>query len=157
MERRSSPTRTWLIAVGLLIVAGVAAYFVGRTLGYASGAREAADARAGLQGARTQIASLQAVKQLLNADVWTYRAAAALDNRNFGVANDAVARAVANLNSVDASAARLGGGALASVKAEAAAVRISVATNLETQRTQLMRLADDIAALSGPSAPEGGH
>jgi hypothetical protein len=152
MDRRSSPTRTWLIVVGILIVAGVAAFFVGRAVGHGAGAREAAAAKAGLQSAQTRVVSLQSAKQLLNADVWAYRAAVALDNRNFGVANDAVAGVVASLNAVDAAAAGVDGGSLALVKTEAAGVRISVATNLETQRAQLIRLADDIGALSGPPA-----
>ncbi len=157
MDRRSSPTRTWLIIVGILIVAGVSAYFVGGAVGRGAGTRETADAKARLQSAQARLSSLDSNNQLLKADVWTYRAAAALDSRNFGVANEAVASAVASLNGVDASAGGVDSGALASVKTEAAGVRISVATNLETQRAQLMRLADDIAALSGPSATVRGH
>lgn len=153
MERRFSGTRNWLIVVGVLVVAGVAAYFVGN----AAGTRETAAAKAQLQGAQTQVASLQSVKQLLTADVWAYRAAAALDNRNFGVANDAVATVVGSLNAVDASAAGIEGGSLATVKTEAAAVRISVATNLESQRAQLIRLADDIMALSSRLADNSAH
>ena len=111
----------------------------------------------GLQGAQARVASLQSARQLLNADVWAYRAAVALDNRNFGVANDAVAGVVASLSAVDAAAAGVDGGSLASVKTEAAGVRISVATNLETQRAQIIRLADDIGALSGPPAKPQRH
>jgi hypothetical protein len=148
MERRFSGTRNWLIVVGVLVVAGVAAYFVGN----AAGTREAAAAKAQLQGAQTQVASLQSVKQLLTADVWAYRAAAALDNRNFGVANDAVAKVVASLNAVDGAAAGVDNAPLAALKTEAAGVRISVATNLEPQRTQLIRLADGITSLSDQSA-----
>lgn len=80
-----------------------------------------------------------------------YRAAVALDNRNFGVANDDVARVVASLNGVDATAAGVDNASLAAVKSEAAGVRISVATNLQSQRAQLLRLADDLSALSGKS------
>lgn len=151
MERRSG-TRNWLIVVGVLIVAGVAAYFVGTAIEHGARTREAAAAKAQLQSAQTQVASLQSVKQLLNADVWAYRAAVALDNRNFGVANDAVAKVVASLNAVDAAAAGLDNGSLAALKTEAAGVKISVATNLEPQRTQLIRLADDITALTDQSA-----
>jgi hypothetical protein len=151
MEQRSA-TRNWLIAVGLLVVAGVAAYFVGAAIEHSARAREVAATRAQLQAARTQVASLQSVNQLLTADVWVYRAAVALDNRNFGMANDAVAKVVASLNAVDAAAAGLDGAPLAALKTEAAGVRISVATNLEPQRAQLIRLAEDITALSDRSA-----
>jgi hypothetical protein len=157
MERRSAGARNWLIVVGLLIVAGIAAYFIGRALEHEHGARDAAATKVRLQSAQTQIASLQSFKQLLNADVWAYRAAVALDNRNFGVANDAVATVVASLNAVDPSAAGLDSGSLAALKSEAAAVKISVATNLEFQRAQLIHLADDITALSGRSADSRGH
>jgi len=150
---RSSGTRNWLIVVGILIVAGVAAYFAGIAVEHAARTREAAAAKIQLQSARTKVASLQSFRQLLTADVWAYRAAVALDNRNFGVANDDVAKVVASLSAVDASAAGLDNGSLTALKTEAAGVRISVATNLESQRTQLIRLADDITALSGrPSA-----
>lgn len=152
MEWRSSATRNWLIIVGVLIVAGVAAYFLGAAVEHEARARDAAAAKAQLQSAQTQVASLQSVKELLTADVWAYRAAVALDNRNFGVANDDVAKVVANLNAVDASAAGLDNGSLTALKTEVAGVKISVATNLESQRTQLIRLADAITALSGQSA-----
>ena len=152
MERRSSGTRNWLIVVSALIVAGVAAYFVGAAIEHTARAREAAAAKAQLQSAQTQVASLQSVKQLLTAEVWAYRAAVALDNRNFGVANDAVAKVVTSLNNVDTAAAGLDNGPLAALKTEAGDVKISVATNLESQRSQLIRLADDITALSDQSA-----
>jgi hypothetical protein len=68
--------------------------------------------------------------QLLDAGVPAYRAAVALDNRNFGVANDAVATVVSCLKVVDASAAGIDDGPLAALKTEAAGVRISVAADL---------------------------
>ena len=156
MEQRSSGARNWLIVVGLLIVAGVAAYFVGAAVEHAARARDAAAAKAQLQSAQTQVASLQSVKQLLTADVWAYRAAAALDNRNFGVANDAVTRVVASLNSVNVAAAGLESEPLNALKGEASGVKISVATNLEAQRAQLLRLATDTTALVEKSAAKTG-
>ncbi len=150
MEPRSTRTRNGVILVGVLIVAGVAAYVAGASVEHQARTREAATAAAQLQAARTQVASLQSLRQLLSADTWAYRAAVALDNRNFGVANDDVAQVVVSLNAVDAAAAGINTRSLVALKTEAAGVRISVATNLEAQRTQLVRLADGITALSGP-------
>ena len=152
MESHSSGARNGLILVGVLIVAGVAAYFVGTAVEHQARSRDVAAAKAQLQGAQTRVASLQSINRLLSADTWAYRAAVSLDNRNFGVANDDMAKVVASLNAVDASAAGIDDGALAALKAEAAAVRISVAVNLEPQRTQLIHLADGVTALSDQSA-----
>jgi hypothetical protein len=65
------------------------------------------------------------------------------------VANDDVAKVVANLNGVDAAAAGLDGNAVTAVKREASGVKISAAANLESQRTQILKLASGITALVG--------
>jgi type II secretory pathway pseudopilin PulG len=158
MEKHSSGARIWVIVV-VLIVAGVAAYFAGNAVEHAARARDAkaaeqqyAAAKTQLQSAQTQVASLQSVNQLLTANVWAYRAAVALDNRNFGFANDAVVNVVASLNDVNATTADLDSKSLKALQNEAANVKISVATNLESQRNQLIQLAADITALVGKSA-----
>jgi predicted secreted protein len=145
------------VVIGALIVAGVAAYFAGGTIEHSARTRDAAAAeqkyaavKTQLQGAQTQLASVQSANTLLTANVWAYRATVALDNRNFGLANDAVANVVASLNGVDAAAAGLDSAALKALQVEAAGVKIAVATNLEAQRSQLLRLAADITALAGP-------
>jgi hypothetical protein len=158
MEKRSSGTRTWLIVVAFLIVAGIVAYFVGMAVDRSAREREAGVAEqrdAALQGqlqsARGQLASSQSENNLLTANVWAYRATIALDARNFGVANNAVAQVVSSLNKVDSSAADLDPKALAALKSQAGRVKISVATNLEGQRAQLLQLAAGITTLSGQS------
>lgn len=150
MQTRSS-SRTWLTVVVILVIAGIAAYFVGGAVerGTSSQAVVAAQQRTAnvqskLNSAQAQIAAVQSVNHLLSANVWTYRAAVALDNRNFGVANDAVSKAAANLGAVDATAAGVNAEAMTSLKKEAAGIKISVAINLETQRDQLLHLATDI-------------
>jgi hypothetical protein len=92
----------------------------------------------------------------LAANLWVLRAAVALDNRNFGVADSAVANAVASLNRVDAAAAGVELQSLQAVSEQASAIQISVATNLASQRNQLLRLEGDIAALVASSAPIAG-
>lgn len=156
MEERSSGTRNWLIVVIVLIIAGVAAYFAGSFVERNASAQNTlaaeqqyAAVKMQLASAQAQNTSLQSVNRLLAANVWAYRAAVALDNRNFGVANDAIAKVVANLNGVDGATAGLDSAAVMAVKKEALGVKISVALNLESQRTQIVHLASAITALVG--------
>jgi hypothetical protein len=156
VENRSSGTRNWLIVVVVLVVAGVAAYFAGRFVERNARAgdviaaqQQYATVKTQLGSAQGQNASLESMNHLLTANVWAYRGAVALDNRNFGVANDAVAKVVANLNGVDAAAAGLDGKAVTAVRKEALGVKISVAANLESQRAQILKLASAITALVG--------
>lgn len=146
--------RIWLIIIAVLIAAGVVAYFVGSGVERSARFQQLADAKTQLQEARSQIAALQSAKHLLGAGVWTYRAAVALDNRNFGVANDAAANALTNVNAVEAGAAGLDGKQLTALQNEAAGVKISVARNLASQRAQLLRLAAGINAMIAQSAPK---
>jgi hypothetical protein len=157
MEAPSSGLRNWVaVVIGVLIVAGVAAYFAGGAIEHSARARDAAAAEQKYTAVKTQLASVQSANKLLTANVWAYRATVALDNRNFGLANDAMANVVASLNGVDAAAAGLDSAALKEIQTEAAGVKIAVATNLEAQRSQLVRLAADITALSGVQRPRPG-
>ncbi len=160
MERLSSGTRNWLVVVAVLIVAGVSAYFAGSAIEGAAGKRNAELAAQRYTAAKAQVDSLRAANQLLTAGLWAYRAGISLDQRNFGLANEAMANVVASLKGVDAAAAGIDAHALAAVQAEAAGVRISVAADLEAERSQVLRVATDITALVGTSgakpAPEKG-
>ena len=155
MEKRSTGARGWLIVVVVLVIAGVVAYFVGGAMERGAQTQDAAAAasrytavQAKLIDAQAQIHSLQSLNQLLGANMWTYRAAIALDNRNFGVANTDVVKAAASLGSVDAAAAGLDPKAVESLQKEAGAIHISVAINLESQRNELLHLAGGIGALA---------
>jgi hypothetical protein len=134
MATRSSATRPLLIAVAVLVLIAIGAYFVGGALEHAKSG--------------PKIAALQSSNRLLTADVWAFRASVALDNRNFGTANDAVAKVVVNLSAVDSGAAGVDPASLTALKAEASAIKISVATDLQTQRAPLIHLANDIADLA---------
>ncbi len=151
MKAQTSPTRYWLIVVAILFLGGVIAYFVGGWRGHAARERETSQARTALQTVQSELVTRRSVDQLLAADIWAYRAAVALDNRNFGVANDAMAKVTASLNRVEPAAVGVGDAAAFKVKSEAPAVRISVAQDLEAQRTQLIQLAADIGALADQS------
>jgi hypothetical protein len=156
MKAQSSSTRIWLIVVAILLLGGVIAYVVGGAREHAARLRDSTQSAAALQTARTRLAACRSVNQLLAADAWTYRAAAALDNRNFGVAGDAMAKVEASLNRLDPAAAGVGDAAVARVRSEAAAVRISVAQNLEAQRGQVIQLAADIGALADQAMAKRG-
>ena len=151
MKARTSATRNRLIVVAILLLGGVIAYFAGGAREHAARVRETSQARTALQTVQSELATRRSVDRLLAADMWAYRAAVALDNRNFGVANDAMAKVTASLNRVDPAAAGIADAAVSKVKSEAAAVRIAVAQNLEAQRTQLIQLATDIGALADQS------
>jgi len=158
--KKPSANRLWLILVGVLIVAGVAAYGAGFYVEHSARTRDAVIAdrkaetmQADLKTAQTQSARLAAANALLSANVWTYRAAAALDERNFGVANEAVGQAAARLKAVDPAVAGLDAAAVTAVQAEAADIHISVASNLQGQRAQLLKLAADVNALVETGTP----
>lgn len=152
MKTRSGGTRVWLIIVAVLVVAGVAAYFVGGAVERGGRARDAAAAQTRYTAMQAQINALQSADHLLGANMWISRATVALDNRNFGVANVAVAKAVKNLKVVDAAALGLDSKKLMSLQNEAGAISISVATNLESERNQLLHLAEGIDVLAEQAA-----
>ncbi len=154
MERHASGTRLWLTVVIVLVLAGVAAYFAGTLVERAAGAQSAREARqqyAALKGQLAQAdarnATLHSVNRLLSANVWAYRAAVALDNRNFGVADNAINMVATTLHGLDAAATGLNAAAVTAVQKQAASVKISVAQNLESQHTQVLALASSINAL----------
>lgn len=147
MEKLSPATRNWLVVIGVLIAAGIAAYFVGEALEAAAAKQRYATLSNQLTAADARVAALQSTNRLLSANVWAYRATVALDDRNFGTANDAVAKTSAALKGVNAAAAGLDGNSLAAVQTEAVGTKIAVATNLQQQRSQLIRLAADVANL----------
>ncbi|HVA28480.1 MAG TPA: hypothetical protein VNF68_09890 [Candidatus Baltobacteraceae bacterium] len=151
MKKSSSGSRVWLIVVACLILAGTAAYFVGGKVESNAREQQAAVERTKLQNAQNQILTLQSVNQLLTANVWAYRAAYALDNRNFGVANDDAAKVVASLKAVNASDAGVDSNAVATLREGAARIKISVAQNLEAQRAALLHLAAGITKLAEQS------
>lgn len=137
-----------LIGLAVLAVSVLAAYFVGRGLERSAAQKEAAVTTARLDAANTRVAALQARVDLLSANVWVYKATTALDNRNFGLANDAMANAVTRLRRIEAEAANVEPGALAAAQRDAAALKISVATDLQPQRVALLKLAASVTELA---------
>ncbi len=153
MEKHSSGTRAWVITVVILIAAGVAAYFAGSFVERSANAKNAALNQQQIAAAQQRIASLRSANQLVTANVWVYRAAVALDNRNFGVANNDIANTVASLRGVDAASIGIDGTVIAALEKQAKSITISVATNLQSERAQLLRLASDISSTTEKIAP----
>lgn len=147
-----------LIALAVVAVCILAAFFSGRGLARSAAQAEAAVVASSLESANARVAALQARSELLSANIWVYKATTALDNRNFGVANDAMANAVMRLGRIDPGAAKVDPSALAAVQQEAAALKINVATDLQPQRAALLKLAakvTDLAdGLDSPPAPK---
>jgi hypothetical protein len=141
-------TRNLLIIVVCLLAAGVAAYFVGAGLERGHQAKTAAAAQSQILSLQAKVASLQSTNHLRAAATWAYSATVALDNRNFGLANDALKTAVTQLDKVDAAAAGVDAQKLATLKQDAAGQHIQVAADLESQRAPLIRLAAGLAALA---------
>ncbi|MDP2117475.1 MAG: hypothetical protein Q8J71_08770 [Brevundimonas sp.] len=107
-----------------------------------------AEARAARDAAEGDRRSRITANQLLTANVWVYRAAVALDDRNFGVANDAMAEVVRALESVTLAEGDPLQEELSGVLAAARDLDISVASNLAPQREALLALERRVSGLT---------
>lgn len=148
MDTRLQGARTWIVVVVVFVVAVVAAYFAGHFIEHSAAGKAVASAEQKSAAAHSEATRAQAANRILAANIWAYRASVALDQRNFGVANDAVGKVVSSLDGVDTAAARVDPAAVKSARDEALAAKVSVAADLEAQRARLLRLADDIAVLA---------
>lgn len=144
-------SRSMLIRVGLAALVA-ALLFGGGYLTRDLPARSAiAEARTARDAAESDRQTLTTAHQLLTANVWIYRAAAALDDRNFGVANDAMVEAVRALESVTLAEGDPRSAELSEAVVAARALNISVASNLEPQREALLALARRVTSLAEQS------
>ena len=150
MDNRSLAERAKSKLVAFMVLLGAALLIFGA--GYLArdipARKTIAEAESGQRAAEDSVVAMRAENALLSANVWIYRAAAALDDRNFGNANDSVNEATKQLNSVQLpknhpSVARLG-----KTRDAADKIDISVATNLEPQRESLLALARDVTRLT---------
>ena len=148
-------SRSMLIRVGLTALVAVLLFGAGYLTRDLPARSEIAEARAARDAAESDRQTLTTAHQLLTANVWVYRAAAALDDRNFGVANDAMNEAVSALEAVTLTEGDPRAAGLADTVAAARALDISVASNLEPQRGALLALARRVTELSEQSpAPD---
>ena len=147
----ASGNRSKLIRVGLTALAAVLLFGAGYLTRDLPARGEIAEARAARDAAESDRQGRLAAHNLLTANVWVYRAAAALDDRNFGVANDAMNEAVRALEAVTLAEGDPRAVELSEALAAARDLNISVASNLEPQRGALLALARRVTALAEES------
>ena len=144
-------SRSIWIRIGLAALVAVLLFGAGYLTRDLPARSEIAEARAARDAAESDRQTLTAANQLLTANVWVYRAAAALDDRNFGVANDAMNEAVGALEAVTLTAGDPRAVELSEALAAARDLNISVASNLERQRGAVLALARRVTALAEES------
>lgn len=110
-----------------------------------------AEARAARDAAESSRQAQMASNELLSANVWIYRAAVALDDRNFGVAKNAMDETVKALEAVTLLEGDPRQTELSAVLTAAQTLDISVANNLAPQREALFNLARRVNALNEQS------
>lgn len=146
------------IVVVLLLIA--AAYFVGlsKGKGQAAALKSASDtsvraAQGETQKNQSELAAVQTRSRLILARSLLYRAAVSLDQRNFGTANDDVKKAAATLAPLQPADVGANAAALEAVRQALAAVNITVADDLETQRRALLDLTAQMDKLIPEETP----
>lgn len=144
----------------LLIAAAVflAVAFLLYWLGLSKGRGEMASQKTSYEGqlktaqsqtadAQAQLAAAQTQNQLMTARGLLYQAALALDQRNFGIANDDVAKAGQTLEAAKPADAGVEG-KLVPIRQAVTATKINVAEDLDTQRSGLLNLASQVDGLT---------
>lgn len=147
------------VVVVLLVILGVYLWGNAQTRSQLSAQQTDYDQRISqmqtqLQATQGELASARNRNQLLMARTDLYRAAAALDLRNFGIANTHLRQAEQALGKVDASSASLDARKLKQLRSSIDSLNINVATNLQDQRNQVLDLASQLDAMALQS-PEG--
>lgn len=151
----ASGSRSMLIRIGLAALVAVLLFGAGYLTRDLPARSEIAEARTARDAAESDRQTRTTANQLLTANVWVYRAAAALDDRNFGVANDAMNEAVSTLEAVTLTEGDARAAGLSEAVAAARALDISVASNLEPQRAAVLALARQVTGLTEQSpAPD---
>ncbi|MBP6546562.1 MAG: hypothetical protein KA220_07590 [Phenylobacterium sp.] len=148
MKERTFELRTWLIVGAVVLAVGGGAYLTGYGLEHAARKQEVAAAEQKFIRAEARSQRLEAANQLLIASTWVYRSGVALDQRNFGVANDAMVNAVASLKAVRPETSGQDPAAITAIQKEAAAIKIAVATDLGAQRARVLQLATGLSRLA---------
>lgn len=146
-----------LLLVALIGVAG--AYFYGLSQGRAALGAQKSDYETQLQSAREEtqkskdeVVAMNNRVRLLDAQNSLYRAAVALDRRNFGIANTSLQNAARSLGEVK-EAPEVPFARVQSLAATLQKTNINVAVNLQTQRERLLGFAEQMQDLVVPAAP----
>ncbi len=101
-----------------------------------------------LQTSERELAATRNRNLLLMARTDLYRAAAALDQRNFGIANTHLRQVEQALGKVDAASAGLDVAGLNQLRSSLDGLNINVATDLQDQRNQVLSLASQLDAIA---------
>lgn len=148
------PLNRNLVLGGTALALLILAYFFGWWNGRAQAAAIRSDYEQRLQtaqketeGLRAELASTQTLNRLVLARGWLYRAAVALDRRNFGTANDYVRQAAETLQAIAPVEMSANAAALTRAREAVSSLNIQVAVDLEQQRRQLLDAAAQLEAL----------
>lgn len=158
-SRPTFPLKAFAIVLLLAFLGGIGAYFYGLSQGRAALAAQRTQfmgqierATGEAQEAKNEMTAANNRVRLLNAQNGLYRAAIALDRRNFGIANTALQGATKSLGQVKESSWI----ELSQVQSLAAALQktdINVAVNLETQRERILGFAAQMDEMIAPDPP----
>jgi hypothetical protein len=145
--------KTLVIVVIAAVVLGALLYLGGLWQGRGQLVAERSTYTAQIQQLVDKLAVVETGNTLLNARIALYRAAADLDQRNFGMANSRLQEAARSLAAleplrIDVDPARLEG-----LRREIASTSIAVALDFEQQRTRLLSLAWQLDQLTPGGAP----
>ncbi|MDQ3206736.1 MAG: hypothetical protein M3Q40_09610 [Pseudomonadota bacterium] len=159
----SNPAMKLLIAAAVVLLVILGVYYWGNAQTRSQLAAQQTDyeQRIGttqqqLQATRNELATARNRNQLLMARTDLYRAAADLDQRNFGTANTRLQEAAAALGRVDSSVGGIDTADFAQLRSAIAITNVNVATNLQDQRNLVLNLAarlDEIALQESAAAP----
>lgn len=154
MAESKTAGRTWLIRGFVVVLVAVLLFGTGYFVRDRSARSDIAEIRTSLETANRELQTFTTANHLLTANVWVYRAAAALDNRNFGVANGAMDEAVKALKAATLAEGDPRSPALSEAVTAAQNLNISVARNLESQRESLLALAARVTELAEQQTPQ---
>ena len=158
-QARSRPLNAIVIGVVVLVAVAVGLYFWGLHQGRGELATQKAQyetrissVQADLQKRTTELAVANNRIAFLQARASIYRTAVDLDRRNFGTANEHLQEAAAFLAKVSSDGGGLDMDQLAAVRKSVSQTNINVATDLETQRDQVLKFGSQLDAMM-PDSP----
>ena len=140
MSKATTVAVTGLVLIG---AAGFGGYWYG-TQRYAS---ENIALNQQAQAAQSRLERVGNMNHLLNGRIELYKAAAQLDQRNFGLANTHLRNAAAALSSVDTAAVGIDTAAFSALREAVAKTDIAVAVDLEAQRNTVLKFSAELDAL----------
>lgn len=137
-----------LVIAGVALIVAIGLYWAGLAKGRSQMAQQKSDYEAQLktardqtQAAQTQAATLQTQNHVMAARGLLYRAAVALDRRNFGTANDDVQKAQQALAAIKPGDPGIDGGRLDAVRQAIGGTKIGVATDTGATHATIIDLA----------------